>query len=163
MARTLRTIGWREWVALPSFGIDAIKAKVDTGARSSALHAHGLRIEQRNGVDVATFAIHPRQRSASPSHSVEAPVAGWRHVTSSGGHRELRPVIVTTVELMAIEWPIELTLTRRDAMGFRMLLGRRAVRRRFLVDPGRSFLAGRPPGEKRTATGITPSGRRDNR
>ncbi len=144
LARALRTIGWREWVALPAFGIGAIKAKVDTGARSSALHAHGLRIERRDGVDVATFVIQPRQRSASPSHPAEALVSGWRQVTTSAGHRELRPVIVTTVELMGVAWPIELTLTRRDAMGFRMLLGRRAVRRRFVIDPGRSFLAGRP-------------------
>ena len=141
--KALPTIGWREWLALPDFDIDAIKAKVDTGARSSALHAHGLRIEGRAGGEYALFDIHPIQRRSVPSRSVEALVIDHRTVTSSGGQRELRPVIVTDVEMMGRRFSIEVTLTRRDTMGFRMLLGRQAIRRRFLVDPGRSFLGGK--------------------
>lgn len=140
----LPVIGWREWLALPDFGIAAVKAKVDTGARSSALHAHGLSFEMRDGEEMALFEIHPVQRKPAPSFCVEAVVVDRRRVTSSGGQQEIRPVIIAQVELMDRKWPIELTLTRRDAMGFRMLLGRQAVRRRFVVDPGRSYLGGGP-------------------
>jgi len=143
-SRDLPVIGWREWLALPDFGIAAVKAKVDTGARSSALHAHGLRFEMRDGVEIALFEIHPVQRKSTPSLSVEAVVVDRRRITSSGGQQEIRPVIIAQVELMERKWPIELTLTKRDAMGFRMLLGRQAVRRRFVVNPGRSYLGGRP-------------------
>lgn len=140
----LPVIGWREWIALPDFSVVAIKVKVDTGARSSALHAYGLRFERRNGEQIAVFEIHPVQRKAKPSIRAEAVVREWRKVTSSGGHHEVRPVVVTDVELLGRTWPVEVTLTSRDSMGFRMLLGRQAVRRRFVVDPGRSFVGGRP-------------------
>lgn len=145
VSRKIRpVIGWREWVALPECGVPAIKAKVDTGARSSALHAHGLTIYHRDQVEIASFEIHPIQRRSVPSHTVEAPIIERRRVTSSGGHQQLRPVVVLDVELLGQRWPIEVTLTRRDSMGFRMLLGRQAIRRRFLVDPGRSYLGGKP-------------------
>ena len=136
-------LGWREWLALPEFGVPAIKAKVDTGARSSALHAHNLRMVMRSGEEYALFEVHPQQRKSTPSYGVEARVLDRRKVTSSGGHQEDRPVIVVDIEIMGKRWPIEVTLTSRDSMGFRMLLGRQAIRRRFIVDPGRSYLAGR--------------------
>lgn len=137
-------IGWREWVALPDLGVDAIKVKVDTGARTSALHAFDLEVVRGpDGGHVARFEVHPLQRSARQSLRVEAPVLEFRAVRNSGGQREERPVILTTIGLLDRSWPIELTLTRRDEMGFRMLLGREAVRRHFYVDPGRSFYGGR--------------------
>ena len=143
MASRLPVLGWREWLALPEFGVPAIKVKVDTGARSSALHAHNLRLVQRGGEEYALFEVRPLQRKSTPSYEVEAVVVDRRKVTSSGGHQEIRPVIVVEVEIMGNRWPIEVTLTKRDSMGFRMLLGRQAIRRRFVVDPGRSFLGGR--------------------
>ncbi len=143
MASRLPVLGWREWLALPEFGVPAIKVKVDTGARSSALHAHNLRMVQRGGEEYALFEVRPLQRKSTPSYEVEAVVVDRRKVTSSGGHQEIRPVIVVDIEIMGNRWPIEVTLTKRDSMGFRMLLGRQAIRRRFVVDPGRSFLGGR--------------------
>lgn len=136
-------IGWREWAALPELGVGAVKAKVDTGARSSALHAFAVERFRRRGRDWVRFAVHPVQRSAVPEIRAEAPLLGERRVRNSGGVEELRPVIRTDVVVGDARWPIELTLTSRDEMGFRMLLGRSAVRGRFLVDPGRSFLASR--------------------
>lgn len=141
----LPPIGWREWLALPSLGILAIKAKIDTGARSSALHAFDIEIFQRETKPMVRFRVHPWQRSDEGMIVAEAPLAGQRFVRNSGGVQTLRPVIITEVELAGRRWPIEVTLTARDAMGFRMLLGREAIRRRFWVDPGRSYLAGRRP------------------
>jgi hypothetical protein len=137
------TIGWREWVRLPDLGVDAIKVKVDTGARTSSLHAFGLREVKRDGVPYVSFSIHPEQKRAHPAVHLELPLLARRRVRDSGGKAELRPVVETVVELLGHRWPIELTLTRRDAMGFRMLLGRQAIRGRFTVDPGRSFLGGK--------------------
>lgn len=136
-------IGWREWVGLPGLGIDRIKVKVDTGARSSALHAFALERFVRDGREMVRFEAHPVQRDSSVVVPVEVEVHDERKVRSSTGHATRRPVIETEVELMGERWPIEVTLVRRDMMGFRMLLGRQAVRGRFLVDPGRSFLAGK--------------------
>lgn len=143
--RVLQTIGWREWIALPDLGVDAIKAKVDTGARSSALHAFDLQLFERNGARWAQFEIHPLQHSTRCAVQVIAEVVAERAVRSSNGRREWRPVICTDVELLGKRWPIEVTLTNRDAMGFRMLLGRQAVRRQFLVHAGRSFLGSGTP------------------
>lgn len=137
------TLGWREWAGLPDLGVARIKAKLDTGARTSSLHAFDLERFRRRGVEMVRFEIHPRQRSARDAVLVEAPISDERWVRNSGGQRELRPVIETTVVLGERTWPIELTLTRRDQMGFRMLLGRQALRKRALVDPGRSFQAGK--------------------
>ena len=139
----LPVIGWREWVALPELGVEFIKVKVDTGARTSSLHAFDLEESVRGGVPIVRFMIHPEQRRAHPEIPVELPLVARRRVRDSGGRSELRPVVETEVSLHGRRWPIELTLTRRDAMGFRMLLGRQAIRNRFLVDPGRSYCAGR--------------------
>ena len=139
----LPVIGWREWLALPELGVDSIKAKVDTGARTSSLHAFDVTETTVDGIVHVRFTIHPAQRKAEPAISVELPLLGKRRVRDSGGKTELRPVVETTVGLLGQEWPIEITLTRRDAMGFRMLLGRQAIKGRFLVDPGRSFQGGR--------------------
>ena len=146
MARKARErIGWREWVSLPDLGIEWIKAKVDTGARTSALHAFGLDFVTRDGIDCVRFVVHPIQRDHRETVEAVLPVVDERQVTSSSGHRSLRPVVSTRVRLAGRTWPIELTLTNRDEMGFRMLLGRSAVRRRFLVDPGASFVTRQKP------------------
>jgi hypothetical protein len=137
-------IGWREWLALPELGIERVKAKVDTGARSSALHAFDVEFARRRGVDVVRFKVHPLQRNSARTVFAEAQLIDRRAVTNSGGRSEIRPVVRTTVRFMGRDWPIELTLTRRDVMGFRMLLGRQALGDWFVVDPSRSFLAGRP-------------------
>jgi hypothetical protein len=138
-----RAVGWREWASLPELGVRAVKAKVDTGARSSCLHAYDLREVQRQGRTWLSFKVHPLQRNDRYIVECESPLLEYRQVTSSNGRRELRPVIRTDIELGERRWEIELTLTRRDAMGFRMLLGREAVRGSFMVDPGRSYLASR--------------------
>lgn len=136
-------VGWREWVALPSLGIDRIKAKIDTGARTSALHAHDVRVSTRKGKQVLHFKLSPVQGSREPEVLCEAPVIDERQVTDSGGHREKRFVIETDVEVGGERFPIEVTITRRDNMRFRMLLGRTAMAGRIVVDPQKSFLTGR--------------------
>lgn len=136
-------LGWREWASLPDFDVEAIKVKLDTGARTSSLHAFDLTRFERDGRAMVRFEVHPVQRSADDAVVVEAEVVDERWIRNSGGGRELRPVIETTIGIGERSWPIELTLTRRDEMGFRMLLGRQALKRKALVDPGRSFRAGR--------------------
>ncbi|MFW6198440.1 MAG: ATP-dependent zinc protease [Acidobacteriota bacterium] len=138
-------IGWREWIGLPELGIDAIKAKVDTGARSSALHAFDVERFDRDGRPWVRFRVHPVQRDTGVTVDAEAALADERSVRSSVGTAQVRPVIVTPVRLGEDRWPVELTLTNRDVMGFRFLLGRQAIRRRFAVDPGRSYVLGTPP------------------
>ncbi len=139
--RPLLTIGWREWISLPNLGIMQIKAKIDTGARSSALHAFNIKIFKEKDKQRIRFKVHPVQRDTINTVIAEADLLEWREVRNSGGKAELRPVIVTTVELMGKQWPIELTLTNRDAMGFRMLLGRQALKGRFLIDCEKSYLS----------------------
>lgn len=138
--KPLPVIGWREWARLPEFSPVPIKAKVDTGARTSALHAFDLRVKEEHGRPIALFHLHPTQRSRADAVRVECPIVAFRRVRSSNGKVENRPVVSTRLELGGLTRTIEITLTSRDEMGFRMLLGRSAVRRRFLVDPGRSFL-----------------------
>lgn len=137
-------IGWREWVSLPDLGVNHLKAKVDTGARSSALHAIDVEEIKVNGKPWVEFRLHPLQRSTKKTVTARAQLIDKRWVRSSTGRRTLRPVIRTQVRLGSTLWPIEVTLVRRDVMGFRMLLGRQAIRRVFLVDTSRSFLAGKP-------------------
>ncbi len=142
---SLEPIGWREWVALPEFDVPWTKAKIDTGARTSSLHAeeievHGERVQ---------FTITPWQGSELDSVRVDADVLEWRIVRSSSGYAEERPTILTDIIIRSRSLPIELTLTQRHQMGFRMLVGREAIRTTFLVDPSRSYLGARPPKELR--------------
>ena len=137
-------LGWREWVALPNWDVAHMKAKVDTGARTSSLHAFGLEWFDRDGSPWVRFEVHPWQRSTADSVIAEAPVVATRDVKSSSGDVEHRPVVHTSVVLAGRAVTAEFTLSRRDEMGFRMLVGREALRHRFLVDPGVSYLGGRP-------------------
>jgi hypothetical protein len=143
------TVGWREWIALPELGIDRINAKVDTGARTSALHAFRIQSFTKDGRGFLRFYLHPLQRQSTPEILCEAPLVDERMVTSSSGQRERRYVIETLMRLGQSEWPIEVTLTNRDEMGFRMLLGRQALRRRLVVDPGSSYKLSRVKRVKR--------------
>lgn len=150
IGRERPTIGWREWVSLPDLSVEWIKAKVDTGARTSSLHAFDVERFRARGRDMVRFLIHPDQRSVERTILAEAELLEERKVKNSGGQTEVRPVILTTVAILGERLEVELTLTRRDLMGFRMLLGRQAVRNRFLVDPGRSYYSQRPRRKKKT-------------
>lgn len=146
--KQLVVIGWREQLCLPELGISQIKAKIDTGARSSALHAFDVETFKVDEKMMVRFKVHPYQRDTQRTVMAQAPLLEQRQVRSSSGQAQLRPVIKTMVELNGERWPIELTLTNRDVMGFRMLLGRQAVRRRFLVDAGQSFLQSKQQSQK---------------
>ena len=145
MKKTRLTIGWREWVSLPELGIEHIKAKIDTGARTSALHAFSVRAFTKQGKKMVRFQIHPYQRKKDVVVECVAPILDKRWVTDSGGHREQRYVIESSVKLGDLVWPIELTLTNRENMKFRMLLGRTAMKGKLIVNPGRSYLVGKKP------------------
>jgi hypothetical protein len=136
-------IGWKEWIGLPDLGIPAIKAKIDTGARTSALHTFSLEEFETGGCRMVRFGIHPLQRRGDIELFCEAPVLERRRVKDSGGHVEKRYLIRTTAALGGLSWPIDVTLTDRAPMLFRMLVGRKAVEDRFLIHPGRTYLTGR--------------------
>lgn len=133
-------IGWREWVCLPELGIEKIKAKIDTGARTSALHAFSLTPFEEEGKQKISFDIHPLQYRTDAVITCVADIIDKRIVTDSGGHEEERYVIRTAITIAGQTWPIEITLTERENMMFRMLLGRSAIRRFFVVNPARSFI-----------------------
>ena len=133
-------VGWREWIALPDLALPAIKAKVDTGARTSALHAWHVEAYESGGAPWVAFRLHPLQRNTKLSRLCHPPVHDRRMVSDSGGHRERRYVIESTMTLGTGGWPIEITLTDRDTMLFRMLLGRQAMHGLRVV-PDASFLA----------------------
>jgi len=135
-------VGWREWVALPDLRVDAIKAKIDTGARTSALHAYRIEPFRRAGALWVRFQLHPIQRSEAIRVACEARAIDERTVRNSGGGVERRYIIKTLLKLGETSWPIELALANRDQMGFRMLLGRTALQGRALIDPGRAYLLG---------------------
>jgi hypothetical protein len=140
-------VGWREWVAIPDLGVDWIKAKIDTGAATSSLHAfdlvdHGKRV---------AFRLYPWQDAEDDARDAELPVHDRRVVRSSSGHEEERIVVLLDVQIAGRTATIETTLTNRDSMGFRMLIGREALRQGFLVDPAASFLGGRAPRAVRRA------------
>lgn len=143
MAINKQILGWREWVALPELGVPKIKAKVDTGARSSALHTYFVEPYNENGVLMVRFGLHPEQNSTDTELLCTAKVKDQRMVTDSGGHKEKRYVIETMLSLGDNTWAAELTLTNRDTMGFRMLLGRTAMVKRYIVDPHASYLMGK--------------------
>lgn len=136
--------GWREWVGLPGCGVEWVKAKLDTGARSSAIHAFDIEEFERDGETWVRFSIHPWQRSGEDAVTVESPVHDRRAVRSSSGHTTERYVVRMDVTLMGRTVATEMTLTSRDQMGFRMLIGREALRRGFVVDPAKSYLGGKP-------------------
>ena len=141
-------LGWREWVSLPALGIETIKAKVDTGARSSALHTFKLETFMQDGLARVRFLIHPYQDDQNTVRTCVADLLDERNVTDSGGHTELRPTIRTRVVLGGVSRDIEITLTNRENMKFRMLLGRTAMAGSFTVDPERSYLLGTPDSEQ---------------
>ncbi|PQA86171.1 ATP-dependent zinc protease family protein [Hyphococcus luteus] len=136
-------IGWREWADLPDFEVENINAKIDTGAKTSAIHAFHIREIMIDGVEHVEFYLHPVQRRKKPEIFCSAPIADRRVIRSSNGQEEERIVIQTRLRLGDRTWKIDLTLTNRDAMGFRLLLGRDALRRKFLIDPGASYLLSR--------------------
>lgn len=137
-------IGWREWLALPQLGIPAIKAKVDTGARTSCLHTHAYEEFEKEGGVWIKFAIHPLQKTNNPLLYAESPLVDKRMVRDSGGHKELRPVIKTPIVLAGQQWEIEITLSNRESMLFRMLLGRTAMLGKITVNPALSYVTGEP-------------------
>lgn len=146
--------GWREWASLPGLDIHAIKIKLDTGARTSALHATRIRPFERDGVPWVAFEVNPVQRGRKIAIACEAAVVNQRCVRSSSGQTEERYVIKSSLRLGNRQRVIEITLTNRDEMGFRMLLGRRAMKRWVVVDPSKSFIQGaKPPVVKNHAPG----------
>ena len=136
-------IGWREWMSLPDLGIPAIKAKIDTGARTSALHVYGLEEFEAKGRQMVRFCIHPLRKNRSITYWCEVPVLEKKNVKNSGGRSEKRYVIQTHAQIADLRWPINITLTNRDLMMFRMLLGRTALEDNFLINPGGSYMTGR--------------------
>ena len=147
MTKELLTIGWREWIQLPELGLPWIKAKIDTGARTSCLHAFNVEPFTKDGKAWIRFGIHPHQDDTETEVYCEAEVHDSRFVTDSGGHKEERYVILTTIALANKSWPIEITLTNRDSKLFRFLLGRTAMKHKVIVKPGKSFLLGEPENE----------------
>jgi hypothetical protein len=143
--------GWREWVSLPGIGVPWIKAKLDTGARTSAIHAFDIEESGNAGSERVRFSVHPWQDSADDAVIVECPIHDRRSVRSSSGHEEERIVVVMDVAIMGRTVAAEMTLSNRDSMGFRMLIGREALRQGFIVDPAQSFLGGRAPSLVRRA------------
>ena len=148
MSTDLTTVGWQEWLAFPGLSLPAVRAKIDTGARTSSLHARHIEHVERDGETYVRFEVNPLFRGRRLAVVCEAPVVDEREVTSSSGHVELRIVIEAMLRLGLRaddpEWPVEVTLTDRRGMRFPMLLGREAMSGRVLVDSGGSFLLGRP-------------------
>jgi hypothetical protein len=140
----LPMLGWREWVALPEFSINLIKAKIDTGARSSALHAETIEPYVKNGEQWLMFTVAPEQKHNNSIIECHAPVKDRRQVSDSGGHKQRRYVIETQVLFGQQLIQVEITLTNRDSMRFRMLLGRTAINKHFFINPNASYLLGKP-------------------
>lgn len=136
-------LGWREWIGFPDLGIVQIKAKVDSGARTSCLHAFRVEPFERDGRSWVSFDIHPQQGNTDEVITCEAPVLDKRAVRDSGGHEEIRYVIETTIRIGERSHTAEVTLTDRDTMKFRVLLGRSMFRGKYLVDASRSYLCGK--------------------
>lgn len=137
--------GWREWVQLPDVGVPWIKAKLDTGAQTSSIHAYNVEAFDRDGTAWVRFHIRPWQRSDADEVEVECPVLDVRRVRSSSGHVQERFVVLMSLVLVGHQVDAEVTLSNRDSMGFRMLIGREALSRGYLVDSARSFVGDRAP------------------
>lgn len=144
MSSPIVTIGWREWILLPELELPHIKAKIDTGAKTSCLHAFSVKPFEKDGDNWVRFGIHPFQKNTKKEVYCESKVIDERIVSDSGGHKEKRFVISTDIMLADKRWPVEITLTNRDTMRFRFLLGRTAMRKIFIVDPGASYLHDKP-------------------
>jgi hypothetical protein len=140
----LPMLGWREWVALPEFGIDQIKAKIDTGARSSALHAETIEAYMKGGEHWLMFTVAPKQKHSDMLIECHAHIKDRRVVSDSGGHKQRRFVIETQLLFGQQLIPAEITLTNRDSMRFRMLLGRTALNKHFIINSNASYLQGKP-------------------
>lgn len=138
----LPVIGWREWVSLPNLGVQFVKAKIDTGARTSAIHAYDIKPFEKEGQPWIHFVLHPMQRETRTTVATQAPVLDRRRIKSSSGHTTWRYTVETELRVGEHSWPIELTLASRDEMGFRMLIGRAALRHRVVVDPAKSYCLG---------------------
>jgi len=137
-------IGWREWLALPQLGIAAIKAKIDTGARTSSLHVDTLETSERDGRTWLRFSVAASGRRHAPLIACEAPATAQRMVTDSGGHATQRWFIRTRIELGGECFDAEINLTNRRNMLFPMLLGRSALGHRFILDPAAAYRCGKP-------------------
>jgi hypothetical protein len=144
-SHSITIAGWREWVSLPGIEVPWIKAKLDTGARTSAIHAFDIEESGAAGAERVRFWVHPWQDSAADAVVVECPIHDRRTVRSSSGHEEERIVVLMDVAIMGRTVSAEMTLSNRDSMGFRMLIGREALRQGYIVDPAQSFLGGRAP------------------
>lgn len=139
-AQRASTIGWREWVTLPDFCPAQIKAKVDTGAKTSSLHAEELTVIESDDQVLVQFEFYPDLDDRETMEVITAPVVDFRTIKSSNGQTQTRPVIRTEMEIASQSFEVDLTLTSRSAMGHRMLLGRRFLENRYHVDPGKSFV-----------------------
>jgi hypothetical protein len=151
-------VGWREWVGLPGVGVEWLKAKIDTGARTSSLHAFDLEELERDGRPWVRFQIHPWQRSSADAVVVEVPVHDRRLVRSSSGHAQDRVVVLLDLRLLDRVVQAEVTLTRRDEMGFRMLVGREVLQQGYVVDVSTSYRGGRPARAVRRSNRRRPDG-----
>ncbi len=142
-------IGWREWCALDKLGIPAIKAKIDTGAKTSALHADNIEVFKKNGEDYIKFIVHPIQKNSDITSYCEAKIKDRRFITSSNGEREKRYVIETTFKIGNTLFTSDMTLTTRYGMTYRMLLGKDAlIAGKFMIDVTKSYIAGKPKNAK---------------
>ena len=134
-------VGWREWAKLPMLDIPLIKVKIDTGAKTSALHAYDINVIRESGKDFAEFVIHPIQRNDRICRKSKAEIVDMRIIKSSNGQAEKRIVVRSFIEIGSLTWDIDITLTNRDIMRHRMLLGREAMSK-LLVDPTSSYCQG---------------------
>lgn len=140
MDRNLPIAGWNETASLPEFGVEAIRVKLDTGAKTSTLHAFNIETFKKSGKTWLKFEIHPLQFNDNHIISCEAPLVDLRNIKSSNGQKEKRYIISSLIKIGDYAWPIEITLTNRDEMNYRMLLGRTAMQNKLIVDPHRTHL-----------------------
>ena len=145
----LTAIGWREWISFPEWGVKYMKVKVDTGARTSSLHVGEIEYFEKDSAPWVKFNVYPWQKSLNDRKSVTASIKDFRTVKSSSGCQQRRPVIMARIQLAGHTFSTELTLTNRSSMGFRMLMGRAAMRKNFIVIPGTSYLGFKPEQEIR--------------